>query len=104
MSAYNCQAEDTVGFTVTLSDSNGNPLALDNATVKRVLFYSPNKTTTEIVMDFVTDGTDGQLECTADETFFNASGTWKYQYHVTTPAGNWHTQQLSWTVGPILST
>jgi hypothetical protein len=52
---------------------------------------------------FVTDGTDGQMHYVIQSGDLDVAGDWQIQAHVITPAGNWHSNKLAFTVSTVLT-
>lgn len=100
MSANEIHVDD-IGtlFTITLKDGE-DPVNISSASVKVIVFVSPNGGRTEKTADFLTDGTDGKIKYTTIAGDLSVSGLWKLQARVVVPAGTWHSDVYNFMVHP----
>lgn len=84
-------------LTATVYDENGKVLPIGTATVLEFSFLRPDGTVVTKTGVRVGDGSTGQITYTtvADDTVFDSSGRWTMQAYVESPAGKWHTDQVS---------
>lgn len=79
---------DETTFTCICVDKDNNAVDISAATVKSILFRKPDGTIVTQTATFTTDGTDGSIYYTTDDTDLNVVGTWKYRAEVTVSGKN----------------
>jgi len=72
---------------LTVYDSE-NPADISNATTKTISFKPKNGEVITKTAEFVTDGTDGKIECTVTGDDFAISGVYYFQGYIATPSGS----------------
>jgi len=86
---------------LTVYDSE-NPADISNAVTKSISFKPKNGGVITKIAEFVTDGTDGKIECTISEDDFELAGTYSVQGYISTPSGSWHTSIKQMTINKNL--
>jgi hypothetical protein len=82
---------DDIGTVLTITvKENGTAVDLSDATAKKLVLDPPNGTILNRDIDFATDGKNGKLKYTTIEGDLPEAGQYKYQVHITTPSGEWH--------------
>jgi len=74
---------------VTLTDGNGDPVDVSDATEKVMILQDPEGTSVEKTATFATDGADGVVQYETVEGDFTMPGKHKVQARVTLPTGTW---------------
>ena len=86
--------------TVLLVTVKENSVAknISTATTKTVKFTKPGGDTVSKTLEFVTDGSDGQLDYTFEADLIDEVGKWVGQVYLEMPAGKWHTTTFEFNV------
>jgi hypothetical protein len=64
---------------------------ISSATTQEVYFQRPNNGIADAhTTSFKTDGTDGIVQYSTVADDLDEAGTWKIQFHVIMPSGEWH--------------
>lgn len=71
---------------ITITENN-TAVDLSGATVKQIVFQDKTRVTVTRDADFVTDGTDGQIQVLSEEDDFQQSGELKIQVYL--ELSNW---------------
>lgn len=81
MNIYTDNATGNYGFNIVIQfvDSSGVAIDISSATSKEIIFIppSPNVAISKTA-SFVTDGTDGKIQYTAEKTLFIYAGAWSF--------------------------
>lgn len=83
---------------LTVTDENGAVIDLSAVSSISMIFKKPNQTTVTQTPALVTDGTDGKMEYTTDNTDLDIPGKWQVQGIVTEAAGDTPTTIVNFTV------
>ena len=83
---------------VQIVDCFGTIVNIAAATLMELTFQRPDGTKFVRIPVFTTDGTDGKMQYQLIVGDINQAGSWKRQWHVKTPAGEWYTDILSFLV------
>lgn len=77
---------------------------ISGAVVKEILLKKPGGTLLTKTADFVSDGTDGKIDCSIASGDFDEEGTWKVQGKVS-KAGEFQysSEPGSFRIGPVLT-
>jgi hypothetical protein len=91
--------ENDIGtvFEVTLKDG-ATVIDISGATEKKIKFRKPDKTTFEKDMDFVTDGTNGQLKYETEDGDMSQPGNWAMQVYIESTTWTGHSEMHAFTV------
>ncbi len=77
---------------------------ISGAAVKEILLRKPNGTLLTKTAEFVSDGTDGKIDCSIASGDFDEAGTWKVQGKVLTAGVFQYSSELgSFRVGSVLA-
>lgn len=74
---------------VTLTDGNGDPIDLSDASEMVMILQDPEGTSVEKTATFTTDGADGGVQYETVAGDLAMSGKHKVQARVTLPTGTW---------------
>ena len=76
--------EDVIGaaITATVVDRLGQPIAIDSASIKKLIFKRPDGTVVEKDAEYVTTGVDGKIKYVTLAGDMTPPGTWRYQAYV----------------------
>lgn len=77
-------------FYGTINDESG-VVDLSGTTTKQIILLKPDGTKIEAAASFVTDGTDGRLSYTIQNTDLSVCGIWRVQWYVVMSSGSWKT-------------
>lgn len=79
-----------LSFRATIKDASGTVVDISTATTKQLIFRKSNASSnTTVTAEFVTDGTDGQMEyVTSATSFLSVGGIWRVQGYVVLSAGD----------------
>ena len=77
---------------VQFMESATVPLNICDATVMKIKLQPPQSETEVRDASFVTDGTDGMIECLTEADEINEVGAWSIQGYIETPGGKWSSQ------------
>ena len=66
-------------FTITIVDADSVAVDISGATDKVLFFRKPSRTRVRQAAEFVTDGTDGQLQYTTVAGDIDEAGSWQVQ-------------------------
>jgi len=80
--------EDETTFTCICVDRDNAAVDISAASSKSILFRKPNGTVVTKTATFTTDGTDGSIYYTTDETDLDVAGLWKFRAEVMVGARN----------------
>ncbi len=104
--------KDDIGviFTVTFFEPDpDNPDTfivkdISAATIKDLIFQKPNPDLTVLVKtaDFVTDGSDGQVQYTSLLDDLDIAGRWSLEGEITLPTGTFRSDRVRFDVEEIL--
>ncbi len=84
-------------FEITIKDGSA-VVDISGATTKNILFKPPTATLLTKAGVFSTDGTDGKIKYTTISGDLSESGVWQVQAHIVTPAGEWKSDIIKFSV------
>lgn len=87
-----------IAFNVTLVTTEGNAIDISSATTKQLWFQDPNGTNYTKTANFLTDGTDGQLQYISESGLLTPPGKWRLQAYVALTSGSYPSEIQSFKV------
>lgn len=99
------QQNDTgIGITITIVQNDGStPVDLSNSSSQTIYIYRPDSILLTYVASFVTNGSDGKIQCVTDITDLNITGLYKVQAKYIIAGNVKHSEKGNFLVEPNLT-